>query len=95
MALIEAYIQRRGSEKLRDLGCLVVKMRGEQQNGMPDLLVIPMDSPMYFVEVKTVTGELTRIQEFVHKKLVAQGVAVYVARSIQEIEDTFYAVGRS
>ena len=94
MALSEAYIQRQGAERLRKLGCLIVKMKGEKMNGMPDLLVIPMNSPMYFIEVKTEKGQLTRIQEFVHKKLDTQGVEVHVARSVQEIEDTFYMVHR-
>jgi hypothetical protein len=44
------------------------------KNGIPDLLAIPKNSDVLFVEVKTPIGKLSKLQEFRMNELNEHGV---------------------
>jgi hypothetical protein len=48
------------------------------KNGIPDLLAIPRNSDVIFIEVKAVNGKLSKLQEYRLKELQNHGVKVEV-----------------
>ena len=48
------------------------------KNGIPDLLAIPRDSDVIFIEVKATNGKLSKLQEYRLKELQNHGVKVEV-----------------
>jgi ribosome-interacting GTPase 1 len=48
------------------------------KNGIPDLLAIPRNSDVIFIEVKAVNGKLSKLQGYRLKELQNHGVKVEV-----------------
>jgi len=48
------------------------------KNGIPDLLAIPRNSDVIFIEVKATNGKLSKLQEYRLKELQNHGVKVEV-----------------
>lgn len=63
----------------------VVKLADRYRRGLPDLLMIV--GITFFVETKTATGKLAKIQEAEHRKIRAAGGTVLLARSPKEVLD--------
>ena len=88
----EAHIQREIVGALEACGALVIRMnagrgKGYQKlapAGTPDLLVIGRHH-LYWVEVKTATGQLRPEQVVMHERLRSLGQTVIVARSIDDL----------
>lgn len=61
--------------------------------GVPDFLLF-FRGKTYFIELKTTTGKLTKIQQEYHEKLRAQGFEVYVVKKFEEfvklLNEIFY-----
>ena len=80
--MLERSIQSSIKTKLSKKGCLVYKFDSPGNAGVPDLIVIaPLG--VYFLEVKTATGRLTKLQEHQHERMRAAGALVYVVRSTE------------
>lgn len=62
-----------------------------QRAGVPDFLVI-IQGRTFFVEFKTATGKVSRLQRHEHGKIRGAGVPVYVVRSVEELEATLMAL---
>jgi len=83
--MLERSIQSSIKTKLSKKGCLVYKFDSPGNAGVPDLIVIAPFG-VYFLEVKTATGRLTKLQEHMHAKMRAAGALVYVVRSTEAAE---------
>ena len=59
-------------------GYYVIKLTMTNKNGIPDLLAIPRNSDVIFIEVKAVNGKLSKLQEYRLKELQNHGVKVEV-----------------
>jgi hypothetical protein len=59
--------------------------------GVPDLVVIAPGGRAYFLEVKTATGRLSRVQQAVHETLIALGTPPAIVRSIEDARLAFAA----
>jgi hypothetical protein len=51
------------------------------KNGIPDLIAIPRDSDVLFVEVKAKNGRLSPLQDYRIKELESHGLKVEVYKS--------------
>jgi len=88
----EGIIQKEIIERLRLKGALVLRLNSGRAknnvklcpNGTPDLLVIMLNK-LFWVEVKTKTGELNKDQKKMHLVLKAMGQTVIVARSVDDV----------
>lgn len=69
----EKVVERRLIDKIQDLGGLCIKMGYWGVTGMPDRLIILPKGRIYFREVKTETGKLSKRQELVLRKLISLG----------------------
>jgi len=82
----ESNIEARLRTSVHEAGGWAIKLLGFP--GLPDRLVLMPMGRVWFVEVKTAGGRLSKAQIFVHAKLEKLGFPVTVLWSYAEI-DTF------
>jgi Holliday junction resolvase len=76
----EQQIQAKKIKELESQGYYVIKLINTNKNGIPDLIAIPPNSDVLFVEVKGPTGKVSKLQEFRHKELEEKGIKVEIFR---------------
>lgn len=74
----EQQIQAKKIKELEAQGYYVIKLVSTNKNGIPDLIAIPKDSDVLFVEVKKPDGKLSKLQEYRLKELKSHGIKVEV-----------------
>jgi Holliday junction resolvase len=74
----EGKIQARKIKELENQGYYVVKLMKTNKNGIPDLIAIPKDSDVLFIEVKTKKGNTSPLQDFRIKELRSHGINVLI-----------------
>jgi Holliday junction resolvase len=74
----ESQIQSKKIKELEEQGYYVIKLINTNKNGIPDLLAIPKNSDVLFVEIKGPNGKLSKLQEFRIKELNQHGVKTEV-----------------
>jgi len=70
----EQQIQTKKIKELEAQGYYVIKLINTNKNGIPDLIAIPPNSDVLFVEVKGPNGKVSKLQEFRLKELEKHGV---------------------
>jgi Holliday junction resolvase len=70
----EQQIQSRKIKELEAEGYYVIKLMNTNKNGIPDLIAIPPNSDVLFVEVKGPNGRLSKLQEYRIKELNSHGI---------------------
>lgn len=78
--MTEQQIQSKLIKKLEADGYYVIKLVKTNKNGIPDIIAIPPNSNVEFIEVKTPTGRVSDLQKFRHKELLEHGCIVEVYR---------------
>jgi Holliday junction resolvase len=78
MGMKEQKIQAKKIKELEAQGYYVIKLMNTNKNGIPDLIAIPPNSDVIFIEVKSSTGKLSKLQEYRIKELDAMGIRVEV-----------------
>jgi Holliday junction resolvase-like predicted endonuclease len=76
----EQQIQSRKIKELEAQGYYVIKLTTTNKNGIPDLIAIPPNSDVLFVEVKGPTGKLSKLQEYRIKELNQHGIKTEICR---------------
>jgi Holliday junction resolvase-like predicted endonuclease len=76
----EQKVQAKKIKELEAQGYYVIKLTMTNKNGIPDLLAIPRNSDVIFIEVKAINGKLSKLQEYRLKELQNHGVKVEVFR---------------
>jgi Holliday junction resolvase len=56
----------------------VIKLVKTNKNGIPDLIAIPQQSDVLFIEVKKSKGKLSKLQEYRIKELKSHGIKIEV-----------------
>ena len=62
--MTEQKIQSKKIKELEALGYYVIKLKLTNKNGIPDLIAIPKNSDVEFIEVKKPKGKLSKLQEY-------------------------------
>ena len=70
----EQEIQAKKIKELEAHGYYVIKLINTNKNGIPDLIAIPPNSDVLFIEVKGPKGKLSKLQEFRIKELNQYGI---------------------
>ena len=78
--MTEQQIQSKHIKKLEAEGHYVIKLIKTNKNGIPDLIAIPRNADVLFVEVKTPTGVLSKLQEYRLEELKLHGLKTDVHR---------------
>jgi Holliday junction resolvase len=77
----EGKAQAKRIKQLEAEGYYVIKLIMTNKNGIPDLIAIPRDSDVLFVEVKANKGRLSKLQEYRIEELKSHGLNVEVYKS--------------
>ncbi len=67
--MTEQQIQKKRIKELEEEGYYVIKLTVTNKNGIPDLIAIPPDSKVLFVECKKPDGVVSELQKFRIKEL--------------------------
>ena len=78
--MTEQQIQSKRIKELESKGYYVLKLVKTNKNGIPDLIAIPPDSDVLFIEVKTSKGKVSKLQEYRLKELKKHGVRTEIYR---------------
>jgi len=78
----ESQIQSKKIKELEAQGYYVIKLVKTNKNGIPDLIAIPPNSDVLFVEVKGPTGKLSSLQEYRIKELANKNIKTEVYKPI-------------
>ena len=76
--MTEQKIQAKKIKELEGQEYYVIKLTTTNKNGIPDLLAIPPNSDVLFVEVKKPKGKLSKLQEYRIKELKKHGIKTEV-----------------
>lgn len=76
----ESKIQSKKIKQLEEEGYYVIKLITTNKPGIPDLIAIPKNSNVEFIEVKTPTGKVSELQKYRHKELKQHGLTVEIYR---------------
>lgn len=91
MGVRERKVEHYLDEQVTSHGGLTRKWVSPGRDGVPDRIVIYQGN-VYFVEVKTVDGELSKNQEREHKRLTKVGGQVYTLYGHDEIDTWVHGV---
>jgi Holliday junction resolvase len=80
--MLESKIQRKKIKELEKEGYYVIKLITTNRPGIPDLIAIPPNSDVLFVEVKGPTGKLSSLQEYRIKELANKNIKTEVYKPI-------------
>jgi len=78
--MTEQKIQTQRIKELEEEGYYVIKLKLTNKNGIPDLIAIPPNSNVKFVEVKKSGGKISKLQEYRIKELKEYGLDVEIYR---------------
>ena len=82
--MIEQKIQSKKIKQLEEEGYYEIKLINTNKNGIPDLIAIPKNADVLFVEVKRPNGKLSKLQEFRLKELNEHGLKTEVYKGDEQ-----------
>lgn len=85
--MLEKEIERRMVQTIKQRGGLCLKFISPSNPGVPDRIVITPQGRIIFVELKTETGLLTKIQEWQINELRKRGVDVRVIKGLGAVKE--------
>lgn len=83
--MLESTIEKALVRGIREAGGWAIKLTSPGNSGVPDRLVLMPGGRVIFVELKTDTGRLSTLQEFVHGRLRRLGMDVRVLYGMQAV----------
>lgn len=83
----EKALERRLVDKVRERGCVALKMNDVMHCGMPDRLIVMPGGRVMWVEVKSLGKKVTPLQASRIKDLRRLGFPVYVVDSGEMLEE--------
>ena len=83
----ESQIERRLVEGVKRLGGMCLKFVSPGTLGVPDRIIITAIGRVIFVELKTETGRLTKIQRYVIGEMQKRGADARVVKGIDEVKE--------
>lgn len=84
--MLESKIQQKCVAHAKSIGYLCRKMDSSSSVGWPDLLLVSPTGTVLFIEVKTATGRLSKMQTRTINQLEKNHANVYVIRSVEEFK---------
>lgn len=85
--MTEGQVQKKIKKNLEDIGWYVIRLTVTGVGGMPDLLALKKGELPFFIEVKkTKGGIVSKLQEYMIRKLRGFGFKAIVANSWEVVE---------
>lgn len=89
----ESQIERRLVEGVRRVGGMCLKFVSPGTLGVPDRIIITAQGRIMFVELKTETGRLAKIQRYTIGEMQKRGADVRVVKGIDEVKELLAEIG--
>lgn len=83
----ESQIERRLVEGVKRLGGMCLKFVSPGTLGVPDRIIITAKGRVIFIELKTETGRLTKIQRYIIGEMQKRGADARVVKGIDEVKE--------
>ena len=80
--MTEQKIQAKLIREYEAMGYYVIKLKLTNKNGIPDLIAIPPQSDVEFIEVKKANGKISKLQEYRIEELKEHGLKVTVHKGL-------------
>lgn len=80
--MTEQKIQAKLIKEYEAKGYYVIKLKLTNKNGIPDLILIPKNSNVEFIEVKKTNGKISKLQEYRIDELKEHGLKVTVHKGL-------------
>lgn len=91
--MIESQIERRLVDGVKRLGGMCIKFVSPGTPGVPDRIIITSTGKVIFVELKTETGRLSKIQRYVVGQMQNRGADVRVVKGLDEVKQLLAEIG--
>lgn len=91
--MLEKDIEKIFKEEIKKAGGKAYKFTSPGNDGVPDRIVMLPGGRIVFIELKTDTGGLTKLQELQCKQIAELGQTVRVLHGMSEVRDFFLEFG--
>lgn len=91
--MLEKDIEKLFRDEIKKAGGKAYKFTSPGNDGVPDRIVMLPDGRIVFVELKTDTGKLSRLQELQRRQIAELGQTVRVLHGLAEVRDFFLEFG--
>lgn len=91
--MLEKDIEKLFTAEIKRAGGKAFKFTSPGNDGVPDRIVMLPDGRILFVELKTDTGKLSRLQELQCRQIAELGQTVRVLHGLAEVRDFFLEFG--
>ena len=91
--MLEKDIEKLFRDEIKKAGGKAYKFTSPGNDGVPDRIVMLPDGRIVFVELKTDTGKLSRLQELQTRQIAELGQTVRVLHGLAEVRDFFLEFG--
>lgn len=91
--MLEKDIEKLFRDEIKKAGGKAYKFTSPGNDGVPDRIVMLPGGRIVFVELKTDTGKLSKLQELQCKKIAELGQTVRVLHGLAEVRDFFLEFG--
>lgn len=91
--MLEKTIERHLVDGVKKLGGLCMKFTSPGTPGVPDRLIITATGKVIFVELKTETGRLAKIQQYTIGQMMKRGADVRVIKGLDSVKELLAEIG--
>jgi hypothetical protein len=91
--MLEKDIEKIFTTEIKRAGGKAYKFTSPGNDGVPDRIVLFPDGWIVFVELKTDTGKLSKLQELQCRQIAELGQSVRVLHGLSEVRDFFLEFG--
>lgn len=91
--MLEKDIEKLFRDEIKKAGGKAYKFTSPENDGVPDRIVMLPDGRIVFVELKTDTGKLSKLQELQCRQIAELGQTVRVLHGLAEVRDFFLEFG--
>lgn len=91
--MLEKDIEKVFRDEIKKAGGKAYKFTSPGNDGVPDRIVMLPDGRIVFVELKTDTGKLSKLQELQCRQIAELGQTVRVLHGLAEVRDFFLEFG--
>lgn len=91
--MLEKDIEKLFRDEIKKAGGKAYKFTSPGNDGVPDRIVMLPDGRIVFVELKTDTGKLSKLQELQCRQIAELGQTVRVLHGLSEVREFFLEFG--
>lgn len=91
--MLEKDIEKLFRDEIKKAGGKAYKFTSPGNDGVPDRIVMLPGGRIVFVELKTDTGKLSKLQELQRRQIAELGQTVRVLHGLAEVRDFFLEFG--